>query len=528
MDVRLTSPDSAAIDARNEPIEWRPRDGLARRANLVRVLVVIDLVLAVRYAWWLLSPGRPSNMVLYVLLVAAEGFNLIQAAGFWWTVSRIRDRPAATEVPTGISVDVFIPTYNEPVEIVEPTVAAAAAMHGSDVRIFLLDDGGREEMAALAARHGVGCIQRPEHEGAKAGNINWALAQTDAQLIAILDCDHVPVPEFLDRCLAELADPHVALVQTPQYYANWRQGGVAEASWSQQSLFFGTIALGRDELGAMFCCGTNFVIRREALSSVGSFSQDSLTEDFELSIRLHEHGWKTKYLPDALAAGLAPEDAGAYVGQQMRWARGCLAAVPTVITARLPLRVRMQYLLSAAYWLTGWTLLIYMTFPIVRILTTEQPITVPSAEQFLTYWAPYFFAGMLTVAVAASNGYSFAAFAVSSACFWVHIFATILTVLRRKGTFAVTPKTVSDRRQLRPVLAPIVACALLCGVAVYGLTRNQSPGMVTNVAFSAVHILVLACGIAVLLRRPRSSVNAQQVKSDRAEAHRAALDRVNR
>ena len=528
MDVRLTSPDSAAIDARNEPIEWRPRDGLARRANLVRVLVVIDLVLAVRYAWWLLSPGRASNMVLYVLLVAAEGFNLIQAAGFWWTVSRIRDRPAATEVPTGISVDVFIPTYNEPVEIVEPTVAAAAALHGSDVRIFLLDDGGREEMAALAARHGVGCIQRPEHEGAKAGNINWALAQTDAQLIAILDCDHVPVPEFLDRCLAELADPHVALVQTPQYYANWRQCGVAEASWSQQSLFFGTIALGRDELGAMFCCGTNFVIRREALSSVGSFSQDSLTEDFELSIRLHEHGWKTKYLPDALAAGLAPEDAGAYVGQQMRWARGCLAAVPTVITARLPLRVRMQYLLSAAYWLTGWTLLIYMTFPIVRILTTEQPITVPSAEQFLTYWAPYFFAGMLTVAVAASNGYSFAAFAVSSACFWVHIFATILTVLRRKGTFAVTPKTVSDRRQLRPVLAPIVACALLCGVAVYGLTRNQSPGMVTNVAFSAVHILVLACGIAVLLRRPRSSVNAQQVESDRAEAHRAALDRVNR
>jgi len=172
-------------------------------------------------------------------------------------------------------------------------------------------------------------------------------------------------------------------------------------------------------------------------------------------------------------------------------------------------------------------LLIYMTFPIVRILTTEQPITVPSAEQFLTYWAPYFFAGMLTVAVAASNGYSFAAFAVSSACFWVHIVATILTVLRRKGTFAVTPKTVSDRRQLRPVLAPIVACALLCGVAVYGLTRNQSPGMVTNVAFSAVHILVLACGIAVLLRRPRSSVNAQQVESDRAEAHRAALDRVS-
>jgi len=518
MDVQLTSP----TDARNEPIDWRPRDGLVRRARLVRLLVVVDLILAVRYAWWLLSPGRASNPVLYGFLIAAEGFNLVQAAGFWWTVSRIRHHPAATAVPNGVSVDVFIPTYNEPIEIVEPTLAAAAAMHGSDVRIFLLDDGGREEMAALAARHGVRCIQRPQHEGAKAGNINWALAQTDAEMIAILDCDHVPVPEFVERCLAELVDPKVALVQTPQYYANWRQGGVAEASWSQQSLFFGTIALGRDELGAMFCCGTNFMIRRAALESVGGFSQDSLTEDFELSIRLHEHGWETNYLPDALAAGLAPEDAGAYVGQQLRWARGCLAAVPTVITARLPLRIRMQYLLSAAYWLTGWTLLVYMTFPIVRILTTEQPITVPSAEQFLSYWAPYFFAGMITVAVAASNGYSYGAFAVSSACFWVHIVATILTVLRRRGTFAVTPKTASDRRQLRPVLAPILACAALFGVAVYGLTRNQSPGMVTNVAFSAVHIFVLGCGVAVLLRRPRSSGSAPASAPMPPSAQRAA------
>jgi cellulose synthase (UDP-forming) len=179
--------------------------------------------------------------------------------------------------------------------------------------------------------------------------------------------------------------------------------------------------------------------------------------------------------------------------------------VPTVLTAHLPARVRLQYLLSAAYWLTGWTLVVYMTFPIVRIITSEQPITVPSAEQFLIYWAPYFFVGMVTVAIAGSNRYSYNAFAVASACFWIHVLATILTLLRRKGTFAVTPKTTSGRRQLRPVIVPCAVCVTLLAVAAYGLARSQSPGMVTNVAFAAVHFMVLASGVVVLVRRPASA-----------------------
>jgi cellulose synthase (UDP-forming) len=457
--------------------------------------------------------------VLYALLIGAEGFNLIQALGFWWTTSRLRTWHPSPLPPPAVPVDVFIPTYNEPVEIVEPTVAAAAALRGADVRVALLDDGGRAEMAELAQRYGVRYVQRPEHVGAKAGNINHALQRTDAPFVAILDCDHVPDPAFLEACLAEFTAPNVALVQTPQYYANGDQGGIAEASWSQQSLFFGTIAPGRDELGAMFCCGTNVVFQRAALDAVGGFSPDSLTEDFELSIRLHERGWTTRYLPRVLASGLGPEDAGSYVSQQLRWARGCLAAMPTVLTARLPARIRLQYLLSAAYWLTGWTLLVYMTFPIVRILSGAQPIDVPSAEQFMIFWGPYFLAGMTTVAIAGRGRYSYSAFAVMSASFWIHILATILTLLRRKGSFAVTPKQGSTDRQIRPVAVPLLACVLLVAAACYGLVRDQSPATVTNVSFASVHVLVLATGIRVLWQRPRAT-------PARAHDHDVALERT--
>jgi cellulose synthase (UDP-forming) len=496
-DWRLAAPD------------WQPGSSLNWRGVLGRLLLVANVVLAVRYMAWLLEPGRSSQAGLYALLVGAEAFNLLQGLGFWWTISGVGPRPPVARGPAQAPVDVLIPTYDESVEIVEPTVAAACRIRGTDVRVVLLDDGGRPEMEAMARRHGVGYIHRPGSEGAKAGNINWALERTAAPFVAVLDCDHVPHPTFLEVCLAQFDHPRVAFVQTPQHYANWRRGGVAEASWSQQALFFGVIAPGRDRLGAMFCCGTNVVFRREALDSVGGFALNSLTEDFELSIRLHEEGWTTKYVPEVLASGLGPEDMSSYVSQQLRWARGCLATLPRLVTARLRPRLRLQYLLSAAYWLTGWTLLVYMTFPVVRIITGEQPIAVASPEEFLVRWGPYFLASMLTVGLAARGKYSYSAFALMSASFWIHVTASILTLLRRKGRFAVTPKEGSQGWQVRPVAIPLAICGALVAVMVYGLARDRSPATVTNASFALVHLVVLMSGIRFAFRRAPSEGRAR-------------------
>jgi len=496
-----------ATDPRLGEPDWQPGGGIDWRGLGGRLLLVANVALAARYVIWLLQPGRPANLGLFVLLVGAEMFNLVQGAGFWWTVSRIRPRRgAAPRLAVEVPVDVLIPTYDEPVEIVEPTVAAACRMRGRDVRVVLLDDGGRPEMAAMARRHGAGYLAREGSEGAKAGNVNEALAHVDAPFVAVLDCDHVPRPDFLEVCLAQFDDPRVAFVQTPQHYANHAASGVAAASWDQQQLFFGTIARGRDQLGAMFCCGTNVVFQRKALESVGGFSLDSLTEDFEMSVRMHEQGWTTRYVPEVVASGLGPEDMSSYVSQQLRWARGCLATLPRVVAARLGLRLRLQYLLSAAYWLTGWTLLVYMAFPVVRILTGEQPIDVSSPEEFLLHWGPYFIASMVTVGLAAGGRYRFSAFALMSASFWIHVVASLLTAARRKGSFAVTPKQGTTGRQIRPVLVPLAVCAGLAGIIVYGLAVDRSPATVTNASFALVHLAVIASGIRFALFPARQEV----------------------
>lgn len=489
-------------DPRLRAPEWNAR-GTAADSRRARILLLIALPLALFYVTWLLDPGRVGTPVLYGLLVAAELFNLAQATGFWLTTARQRRRrPHAPS--RRHCVDVFIPTYDEPVEVVEPTVAAAVGLRGADVRVWLLDDGDREEMAALAHRHGARWVTRPEHVDAKAGNINHALRLTAAPFVAILDCDHVPDERFLEATLGHLECPHTAFVQTPQYYANWRRHPIAAAAWAQQALFFGAIARGKDGRDAMFCCGTNVVFRRDALEDVGGFPTGSLTEDFELSVALHGRAWRSVYLPEVLARGLGPEDMASYVSQQQRWARGCLTGMRAILRAReLPAGLRVQHALSSLYFLTGWTILVYMAMPVVRILTGAQPLAAASGDAFLLHFAPYFGFALLSVAIMGSGTYTFRAYALQVASFWIHVQATVLTALGRRGTFVVTPKTGAHGRQVRPVWPALVALLVLAGAAMYGLSRDASPGTLNNVAFALLHITVLSAGVAAALFPPR-------------------------
>jgi cellulose synthase (UDP-forming) len=492
------------------PTRGRPRSAGAQL--LLFAILAIDLAAVAWYFGWLLAPDRVGTLVLYVMLIAAECFNLTQAIGFWWTVSRDRSQPSPREVEHRMAqvVDVLIPVYDEPVPIVEPTVAFATRIRGA-VRVALLDDAGRPEMAELARRWNVTYIAREDRSGAKAGNLNNALRRTTAPFVAVFDCDHVPSGAFLEQTLGHLEDERVAYVQTPQSYANRARTPIAAGAAAQQDLFFGTIARGKSGAGAMFCCGTNMILRRSALEEVGGFPEESLTEDILLSIRLHERGWKSVYVPEVLARGLGPEDLPSYVGQQVRWARGCVAAIPRLLTARLPLRIRLQYLLSCMYFLSGWTLLVYMSFPIIRIFTGAQPVATATADQFLLHFAPYFLLAIVSVALAGGGRYTFRALALASATFWVHLWAVIANVFRVPRRFVVTAKGRPITRRPLVAIPTLMAAGALLVAAAYALVTDRSPAALNNVAFALMHATVLLAGVlpALSLARPRGGRGMQ-------------------
>src|SRR5439155_21267 len=105
------------------------------------------------------------------------------------------------------------------------------------------------------------------------------------------------------------------------------------------------------------------------------------------------------------------------------------------------------YLLSGLYWLSGWTVLVYMAFPLVRILFGVQPLAHLTAPEFLLHFAPYFAVALSTAALAGTGAYTFAALALAASTFWLHIVASMLTAAGRKGSFKVTPKQGAAGRQ---------------------------------------------------------------------------------
>lgn len=488
------------------------------------LLIPAAIAFTALYLLWIVRGAQVGNPFLFALFFGAQMFSILSAAGFWWTVTagtRRRDRntlaahldagPVVQVVPRQVqappppkpSVDVLVPTYNEAVDLIEATVAAATRVKGAAVTVWVLDDGDRPEVADLARRSGVRYLARSENVGAKAGNLNHALEHCRSDFVAVLDCDHVPHPDFLTRTLSPLLEDHdMAFVQSPQYYRNHDESQVADASWSQQQIFFGPIAAGKDTLGAMICCGTNVVFRRQALDAVGGFPTSTVTEDFSLGISMHSTGWRSAYVPEVLAEGLAPTDMASYVSQQNRWARGCISSIPQIVRASMPAKLKAQYLLSASHFLNGWTLLVYMSLPVIFLFTGAQPLAQSTASAVVTYFLPYFFFSMLIVNLASGWTYSFNAFALASSTFWVHIWATLQSLTGRSGRFVVTSKDGRPHdRQLRPVMPALVTIGVLVLACLYGAAQSPDAAAVNNIALVLLHVVVLLVGTWPALQR---------------------------
>ncbi len=251
------------------PGDAAQRRGLRR--DVIRILVAANLVLGTYYlSWRWTSSVNWSTWYIALPLILAETYAYVDAWLFGITMWKVRERGPAPPPPEGATADVFITTYNEPLDLVRTTAVAARDIRHPH-RTFILDDGARPEAQALADELGIGYItrtadwtDRPRH--AKAGNLNNALLQTDGEFLLILDADQVPKPELLDRTLGWFRDPLVALVQTPQWFHNVPE---SDPMGSQAPLFYGPIQQGKDGWNAAFFCGSNALLRREALMQLG-------------------------------------------------------------------------------------------------------------------------------------------------------------------------------------------------------------------------------------------------------------------
>lgn len=242
----------------NQPVitDRKLRDVDTHRESPTLMLVVLLAAIgALFYTGFIWNGDNRGDLLPYILVVIAESFVIFQASLSLWTIlagstnprhfefhdvqehlfskdsQRIRYETAFASQKINItkqqmyihrkpiSVDVFITVYGEPIDVIRDTAIACRELSGLHTT-YILDDGGSDEVQDLAKELNVGYIRRPSNEGAKAGNINYALNHTSGHFFAIFDADFVPKHNFLYETLPFFEDRKIAFVQTPQYYRN--------------------------------------------------------------------------------------------------------------------------------------------------------------------------------------------------------------------------------------------------------------------------------------------------------------------
>jgi len=430
---------------------------------LWRALFTIDLGV-----WWVAIPffGLEAHALLSLALFT---FSL-------WDMDSVQ--PGRPVNSTAARIAVLIPTYNESLEVLLPTVAAAVALR-PDHETWVLDDGNRPEVRQLAGELGARYLARPQHKDAKAGNVNHALGLVDADLIAILDADHVATPDFLTKTLGYFDDPRVALVQTPQDFYNlgsFEHGDAdleAEPSkerdvFHEEALFYRVIQPSKNRWGGAFWCGTGAVVRVAALREVGGVATGTITEDIHTTVRLHRRGWKTIYHNEVLARGLAARTAAEYQLQRLRWGTGAMQLLllenPLTVSG-LRLTQRIAYAATLLGWFEPWRSLGYLLLPLVVLFTGAVPIRADPVT-FLVAFGTTFTLQQLALRLL-SRGYHRVILSIvfDLVRMTPSLLATLSLIRQSRARFRVTPKgRLSGERQrgkVSPLLAGIVVLSLL-------------------------------------------------------------------
>ena len=489
-------------------------------------MIVLSISASSRYMYW-----RVTDTVGFTNWVdACFGFGLLLAElyaflvlliGYFQTAWPLQRRPVPMpqDVDTWPSVDVFIPTYNEPLEVVKQTVFSAMQMDWPKDRlhVYVLDDGRREEFRDFCEELGVGYLTRDNNAHAKAGNINAALAVTGSDYVAIFDCDHIPTRSFLQICMGWfIRDPKLAMLQTPHHFFSpdpfEKNLDTFHVMPNEGELFYGIVQDGNDLWNAAFFCGSCAIIKRAPLLEVGGVAVETVTEDAHTALKLSRHGYNTAYLELPQAAGLATESLSAHVGQRIRWARGmaqiCRVDNP-LFGPGLKLGQRLCYFNAMLHFFYGLPRLVFLTAPLAYLFFSAH-VFQATAAMITAYALPHLMHASITNSrIQGRFRYSFWNEVYESVLAWYIMRPVLVAFVNPKlGKFNVTAKggvieqSYFDWSIARPYL--ILLLLNLLGFVV-GIWRMVAVGpssevfstLVINMVWTAYNIILTSASLAV-------------------------------
>ncbi|MEM7344081.1 MAG: glycosyltransferase [Chloroflexota bacterium] len=294
-------------------------------------------------------------LIVTCLLLLYGGNVIYLSAITWWQGHRL---PADTE-PTLVElpkVTVQLPIYNELYVAARLIEAAAALDYPSHLlEIQVLDDSTDEtievvrETVARIKQQGLDIVHlhRDDRTGFKAGALQAGLQSAKGEFVAMFDADFIPTATFLKKTVPYFENDRVAFVQARWGHLNPDYSLLTLLQSLALDAHFMVEQFARSNNGYWFNFnGTAGVWRRTAMEDAGGWKADTLTEDLDLSYRVHLNGWEGRYLRGLVVPAELPVSISAFRRQQHRWAQGSLECakklVPDIWRAALPFKLKLQ------------------------------------------------------------------------------------------------------------------------------------------------------------------------------------------
>lgn len=490
-----------------------------------QIVLGLGLFLYLRYLVWrglfTLNLDDALSIFLSCTLLVAEVYGLVQYVFFSyqaWSPTDRRPRPLQ-HLP---SVDIFVTVVDEPLQILKRTLVGCLEQDypKNKFQVFVLDDGPRENVQALAKSLGCHYLRRQDRLHAKAGNLNYGLGHSSGDLVAVFDVDHVPVRNFLQDTVGFLEDETVAFVQTPHHFYNQdifqRNLRLERYLKNEQALFFRMLQAGRDRHNSAFFAGSGGLFRRTSLTEIGGFQTGTLTEDLHTSLLLHAKGYKSCYLNKIVSAGLMPENFEDYLKQRCRWAIGCCQVLlkDNPLTKRwLTFPQRIDYFASIYYFFFGLPRIVFLAAPLAWLFF-DLPLLHADIAVLLHLFGSYYLASAISIGMISGgtrNAFWADVYEVAMCFALSRAVVTTLCAPWKRRHFDVTPKgqriEKKGMRKLTLVLPHLMFAGLLIIGLVLGIQKwmrpTEHPGLALSVFWASANLLLLAVAILSASERPQ-------------------------
>ncbi|GAB5493791.1 MAG: glycosyltransferase family 2 protein [Phototrophicaceae bacterium] len=412
--------------------------------------------------------------------------------------------PSISDFP---SVTVQLPIYNERYVAVRLITAIANLEYPSDkLHIQILDDSDDLTIGIIASHilrypHlNIEHVRRPIREGYKAGAMAYGLDQCDSPFVAIFDADFIPDSDFLLKTMPYLIDnPQLAVVQTRWGHLNPKANGLTRAQVISIDNHFIIEQAGRNLSGFMLPFnGTGGVWRTSAIYDAGGWSDDTLTEDLDLSFRAQLKGWQSLYLPEIVVPGELPPQLAAYRQQQARWAKGGSQSfrklAGSLWASDLPLSIKLMATHHLIQYLPHLLMLIMLLLSPILIMTNSLS-SIPLAPLGLIGLIPPI---MYSISQQVQGGdwqKRLLAFPllllIGTGLIWQNALAVLSGFISKKGKFRRTPKFVSQWQSSNYTLRSKIAIFVQISLMLYSawgvwVAWHQDPALVP---YFIVHVL---------------------------------------